>query len=79
MGSWTLNPGRFTPIDGPVITVVLDGVGLGPADDGNAVHLAPTPVLDGLLAGDKFLPLKAHGTAVGLPSDGDMGNRRSRT
>jgi 2,3-bisphosphoglycerate-independent phosphoglycerate mutase len=33
-------------VTGPVVVVVMDGVGLGPADEGNAVHLARTPVLD---------------------------------
>ncbi|MCA9541437.1 MAG: 2,3-bisphosphoglycerate-independent phosphoglycerate mutase [Myxococcales bacterium] len=74
MSEWTLKPGRFDPVVGPVLVVVLDGVGLGPADAGNALHMARTPLLDDLF--DRFgcLPLAAHGTAVGLPSDDDMGN-----
>jgi 2,3-bisphosphoglycerate-independent phosphoglycerate mutase len=60
--------------EGPLFLIVLDGVGLGPADDGNAWHLARTPVLDALMKGPVVGALKAHGTAVGLPSDGDMGN-----
>ena len=58
---------------GPVLLVVMDGVGIGPDDEGNAVSLARTPVLDGLLSGP-CLTLRAHGTAVGMPSDKDMGN-----
>ncbi len=59
---------------GPVVIVVMDGVGLGSRGEDDAVALARTPTLDGLLAGHPHCPLRAHGTAVGLPSDGDMGN-----
>ena len=51
----------------------MDGVGLGRGDRGDAVHLARTPTLDRLGAGS-WLPLAAHGKAVGMPSDADMGN-----
>jgi 2,3-bisphosphoglycerate-independent phosphoglycerate mutase len=59
---------------GPVLLVVLDGVGYGRRDEWDAVYQARTPVLDGLLSRDPNLALKAHGIAVGLPSDADMGN-----
>jgi 2,3-bisphosphoglycerate-independent phosphoglycerate mutase len=59
--------------EGPVLVVVMDGVGLGPKNEGNAVHLARKPTLDRLARGPT-LELAAHGTAVGLPSDDDMGN-----
>ena len=62
---WQLKPGRFSPVNGPVLTVVMDGVGLGPLDEGNAVHLARTPVLDTLFS-HLVLSLNAHGKAVGL-------------
>ncbi|MEM7678280.1 MAG: hypothetical protein AAF449_19995 [Myxococcota bacterium] len=65
---------RFSPCEGPVVVVVMDGVGVGRADDGDAVHLARTPTLDRLKATGPYRTLKAHGLAVGLPSDGDMGN-----
>jgi 2,3-bisphosphoglycerate-independent phosphoglycerate mutase len=58
---------------GPVVVVVLDGIGLGRKDRGDAVWLARTPTLDRLAAGS-WVPLAAHGTAVGMPSDSDMGN-----
>ena len=58
----------------PVVLVIMDGVGLGKNDDGDAVFLANTPVLDMLLKEHPHTALKAHGTAVGLPSDDDMGN-----
>ena len=52
----------------------MDGVGIAPENAGNAVKLAYTPTLDMLAANYPMLRLKAHGTAVGLPSDDDMGN-----
>ena len=58
----------------PVVTIVMDGVGLAPAGESNAVYLARTPNLDRLMANYPMIPLRAHGTAVGLPSDDDMGN-----
>ena len=58
----------------PVLTIVMDGVGLAPAGEANAVSLARTPNLDRLLANYPVISLRAHGTAVGLPSDDDMGN-----
>ena len=58
----------------PVVTIVMDGVGLAPESEGNAVKLARTPNLDRLMANYPWVKLKAHGTAVGLPTDDDMGN-----
>ena len=58
----------------PVVLCILDGVGLGRPDDGNAVWAANTPVFDRLTQGPLHCPLTAHGKAVGLPSDSDMGN-----
>ncbi|OHD72458.1 MAG: phosphoglycerate mutase (2,3-diphosphoglycerate-independent) [Spirochaetes bacterium RBG_16_49_21] len=59
---------------GPLLLIIMDGVGIGRENEGNALHLARTPVLDRLMAQCPYLTLKAHGTAVGLPSDDDMGN-----
>jgi 2,3-bisphosphoglycerate-independent phosphoglycerate mutase len=64
----------FPGIRGPVVVVVMDGVGLGKRDDGDAVALARTPTLDALMKDRPFTRLAAHGVAVGLPSDDDMGN-----
>ena len=61
-------------VQGPVLTIVMDGVGLAPATEANAVSLAYTPTLDMLMAKYPTVKLKAHGTAVGLPGDDDMGN-----
>ncbi|MBO4261303.1 MAG: 2,3-bisphosphoglycerate-independent phosphoglycerate mutase, partial [Clostridia bacterium] len=59
---------------GPVVTIVMDGVGVSENAEGNAVKSANKPVLDKLLATYPNMLLKAHGKAVGLPSDDDMGN-----
>ena len=61
-------------VSGPVVTVVMDGVGLGTGKEGDAVANAYTPTLDMLMKKYPMLKLQAHGTAVGLPSDDDMGN-----
>lgn len=58
----------------PVVLAILDGVGLAPPSEKNAVQLAKTPTLDRLFQGPLFRTLKAHGTAVGMPTDDDMGN-----
>ncbi len=58
----------------PVVLVIMDGVGRGDGGPGDAVKQAATPNLDRLFATCPYTWLKAHGTAVGLPSDDDMGN-----
>jgi 2,3-bisphosphoglycerate-independent phosphoglycerate mutase len=52
----------------------MDGVGRGAGDEADAVALAATPTLDRLWAPGVRAELRAHGKAVGLPSDDDMGN-----
>ena len=64
----------FDGVQGPVLTIVMDGVGLAPNTVSNAVATAYTPTLDMLMEKYPMVSLKAHGTAVGLPSDDDMGN-----
>ena len=64
----------FDGVNGPVLTIVMDGVGLAPDTISNAVAGAYTPTLDMLMSKYPMVSLKAHGTAVGLPSDDDMGN-----
>ena len=59
---------------GPVVLVIMDGVGFGKYKDGDAVACAMTKSLDGLYKDYPWTKLKAHGLAVGLPSDADMGN-----
>lgn len=73
----TLNLKRLTNFHGrkgPLLLVIMDGVGIGEKYDGNAVYKANTPVLDKLFNSKLYTQLKAHGPAVGLPSEDDMGN-----
>ena len=65
---------NYTPFPGPVVLVIMDGVGLGKKDESDGVHLAYTPIIDELLKEPLYTELKAHGTAVGMPTDDDMGN-----
>ena len=58
----------------PILLVVMDGIGFSKTGLGDAVTLANTPTLDWLLQNCPNTRLKAHGGAVGLPSDDDMGN-----
>ena len=64
----------FTKRKGPVVLVIMDGVGFGKYKEGDAVASALMPNLDSMEKSCPFVKLKAHGTAVGLPSDDDMGN-----
>ena len=59
---------------GPVVLCIMDGVGYGKYEQGDAVKGAITNTLDELSASCPVTKLKAHGKAVGLPSDDDMGN-----
>src|SRR5690554_1938134 len=58
----------------PLVFVVMDGVGISEKTYGNAVKQAYTPFLDKAMKEDAHLLMKAHGVAVGLPTDDDMGN-----
>ena len=58
----------------PVTVAIMDGIGYREDPLGNAVANACTPNLDWLLANCRYRLLRAHGKAVGLPSDDDMGN-----
>ncbi len=60
--------------EGPVVLVIMDGVGIGKGDPGDMVAKASTPNLDWLKKNSLYTTLKAHGLAVGMPSDDDMGN-----
>ncbi len=65
---------EFEGRPGPLLIIVADGVGVAPPVDSNAVHRAHTPTLDALASSDLYTELAAHGEAVGLPTDDDMGN-----
>ena len=73
--TWNLDPHpELKAPEGPVCLVVMDGVGIAPPHPANAWHLADTPFLDELMDGPVVGALAAHGKAVGMPSDADMGN-----
>jgi 2,3-bisphosphoglycerate-independent phosphoglycerate mutase len=65
---------NFSGRKGPLLLIIMDGVGIGKHDDSDAVYLANTPNLDRLSKESLYTELQAHGTVVGLPSDKDMGN-----
>lgn len=67
------NPNAVKPA-GPVALIIMDGVGIGGDDAGNMVAKASTPTLDWLKENSLYTTLQAHGRAVGMPSDDDMGN-----
>ena len=64
----------FSGRKGPLLLIIMDGIGVGKRNETNAVYLARTPTLDRLFSSRLYCQLQAHGTAVGLPSDKDMGN-----
>jgi len=64
----------FPGIAGPVVTIIMDGYGLPKSDVGSAIAAAVKPTLDRLFATCPNIRLRAHGKAVGMPSDEDMGN-----
>ena len=73
--SYELKPlANFYGRKGPLLLIIMDGVGIGKQDDSDGVYLAKTPCLDELVKSKLYTQLKAHGTAVGMPSDDDMGN-----
>ncbi len=75
MGERTLSKtSNFPGVAGPVVVGVMDGVGRGRRVDSDAVWLARTPTLDWLAESVPTGELVAHGQAVGMPSDLDMGN-----
>ncbi len=59
---------------GPVVLVIMDGVGYGKYEEGDAVKASKMKYLDWFTKNCPHTQMKAHGTAVGLPTDDDMGN-----
>ncbi|KAG5248408.1 phosphoglycerate mutase family protein [Salix suchowensis] len=74
--AWTLADHPKLPKGKTVAMVVLDGWGEAKPDEYNCIHVAHTPTMDSFknTAPEKWRLIKAHGTAVGLPSEDDMGN-----
>ncbi|MBN2162414.1 MAG: 2,3-bisphosphoglycerate-independent phosphoglycerate mutase [Pontiellaceae bacterium] len=65
----------FSGPEGPVVLVIMDGVGIGKNPASDYVKIANTPNLNWLRENAAvYTELKAHGKAVGLPDDSDMGN-----
>lgn len=58
---------------GPLCLIIMDGWGINPNTEGNAIALADTPVLDNLSRSYPTTTLSASGLSVGLPR-GQMGN-----
>lgn len=58
---------------GPVLMIVLDGWGLGDGGEGDAIHLARTPIIQSLSEVFAKTRLYTHGQHVGLPSPKDIG------
>ncbi len=59
---------------GPLVLVIMDGVGYGQYSEGDAVADSKMLAFKAMESSSPHTRLKAHGTAVGLPSDEDMGN-----
>ncbi|KAF8364689.1 hypothetical protein HHK36_033369 [Tetracentron sinense] len=74
--SWKLEDHPKLPKGKIVAVVVLDGWGEANPDRYNCIHVAETPTMDSLKKGtpEKWRLVRAHGTAVGLPTEDDMGN-----
>ncbi|PSS34802.1 2,3-bisphosphoglycerate-independent phosphoglycerate mutase [Actinidia chinensis var. chinensis] len=73
---WKLKDHPKLPKGKVVAVVVLDGWGEASPNQYNCIHVADTPTMDSLKKGvpKRWRLVRAHGTAVGLPSDDDMGN-----
>ncbi|KAM0028077.1 putative phosphotransferase (phosphomutase) [Helianthus debilis subsp. tardiflorus] len=74
--SWKLADHPKLPKGKLLAMIVLDGWGEASPDKFNCIHVAETPTMDSLKHGapDKWRLVRAHGTAVGLPTEDDMGN-----
>jgi len=57
----------------PVALIIMDGFGINPSDEGNAIHAAKKPNIDRLFSQNPRTQIGASGLDVGLP-DGQMGN-----
>ena len=69
-----LKKNGFSGYKGPLLIVIMDGIGITDVTVGNAVSQGYTPTLNRLMRDYPNTLMKAHGKAVGLPSDDDMGN-----
>ncbi|KAJ4832509.1 2,3-bisphosphoglycerate-independent phosphoglycerate mutase [Turnera subulata] len=76
INNWKLADHPKLPKGKTIAVVVLDGWGEAPPNQYNCIHVAGTPTMDSFKKGapKRWRLIKAHGTAVGLPGDDDMGN-----
>lgn len=65
---------NFSGRQGPLLFIVMDGVGIGKRDASDGVFLAQPACLNRLMNSNLYTVIQAHGKAVGMPSDEDMGN-----
>ena len=70
---------NYSGVKGPLLLIILDGLGVFKKNadgyPGNAIDIAQPKNITKLLENEKIVAyLKAHGTAVGMPSDDDQGN-----
>ena len=65
---------NFSGRPGPLLLIIMDGVGIGKQDESDGVFMANPACFNALKQGKLYETLQAHGTAVGMPSDADMGN-----
>ncbi|KAF6150478.1 hypothetical protein GIB67_030279 [Kingdonia uniflora] len=74
--SWKLADHPKLPKGKTIAMIVLDGWGEANPDQYNCIHVAQTPTMDSLKEGapEKWRLVRAHGKAVGLPTEDDMGN-----
>ena len=74
MSAFELKEAPHAKVKGPLLVVVMDGVGMSSIETGNALAQAHTPTLTRLKQEHLFSSLQAHGHAVGMPTNKDMGN-----
>jgi 2,3-bisphosphoglycerate-independent phosphoglycerate mutase len=65
---------NFSGRRGPLLLIIMDGIGIGKRDESDGAFMAKPPTLNALFQSKLFMPIHAHGTYVGMPSDDDMGN-----
>ncbi|ESR42905.1 phosphoglycerate mutase (2,3-diphosphoglycerate-independent) [Citrus sinensis] len=76
MDNWKLKEHPQLSRNNIVAVVVLDGWGEYKPDKYNCIHVADTPTMDSFKksAPERWRLVRAHGSAVGLPTEDDMGN-----
>lgn len=74
--NWKLADHPKLPKGKIMAMIVLDGWGEANANQYNCIHVAETPTMDSFKQGapDRWRLIRAHGKAVGLPTEDDMGN-----